>query len=335
MGKKKDKYDSSNVVIYAWKRRKILLTITFFAFIVSVIASLLITPRFKSSVVMFPTAAASVSGSLLSESMFASNDLLKFGGEEEGEQLMQILQSQEIRNRIVLKYDLMRHYRINADSPYAHTLLNEQYDSNIKVRRTELMSIVVDVLDADPDTAAFIANDISNYVDTVMNQMTRERAQKALSLVENEYNQLSAKINLLQDSLKKIRALGVVNYESQSEALSTAYAQAVRDNNQIAAGQLQRKLDVLAKYGGSYVSLRDFLLSESKRLSLLTAKYQQAKVDAEQNLPYKYIVDKAYRSDRKATPKRMIIVLASTVSTFFLALLLLVIADTLRLKKKD
>lgn len=335
MGKKKDKYDASNFVIYAWKRRKILLSVTFFAFIVSVIASLLITPRFKSTVIMFPTAAASVSGSLLSESMFSSNELLKFGGEEEGEQLMQILQSQEIRNRIVQKYDLFKHYRIKTDSPYARTRLNEEYDSNIKVRRTELMSIVVDVLDTDPDTAAFIANDISNYVDTVMNQITRERAQMAFSLVAKEYNDLSLKINTLQDSLKKIRKLGVVNYESQSEALSNAYAQALRDGNQNAARQLESKLAVLAKYGGSYVSLRDFLLNESKRLSLLTAKYQQAKVDAEQNLPYKYIVDKAYRSDRKATPKRMIIVLASTVSAFFLALLFLVIADTIRLKRKD
>jgi hypothetical protein len=267
--------------------------------------------------------------------MFATNELLKFGGEEEGEQLMQILQSMEIRNRIVQKYDLIKHYKINANSSYVRTRLNKQYDSNIKIRRTELMSIVVDVLDADPDTAAFIANDISNYVDTVMNQITRERAQKAFSLVAKEYNDLSNKVSLLQDSLKKIRALGVVNYESQSEALSTAYAQALREGNQNAANQLQRKLDVLAKYGGSYVSLRDFLLNETKRLSLLTGKYQQAKVDAEQNLPYKYIVDRAYRSDKKATPKRMIIVMASTVSAFFLTLLLLVIADTIRLKRKD
>jgi uncharacterized protein involved in exopolysaccharide biosynthesis len=334
MGKKKDRYNSVNFIIYVWNHRKILITISTIAFVVSIIASLLITPKYKSAVVMFPTAAASVSGSLLGEGMFATNELLQFGGEEQGEQLMQILQSQSIRDRIVLKYNLVRHYKINPHARYFRTRLNTMYDENIKIRRTELMSIVVDVLDTDPDTAAFIANDISNLVDTVMNQITKERARKALALVGKEYTDLTNRIHALQDSLRTIQELGIVNYESQSEALSTAYAQALRDGNQRASAQLEKKISLLAKYGGTFVTLRDLLLKETERLSLLTAKYQQAKVDAEQDLPYKYVIDKASGSDKKASPKRAIIVLASTLSAFFLALLLLLIIDTIR-KQND
>ncbi|HEX2936938.1 MAG TPA: hypothetical protein VHO72_16390, partial [Bacteroidales bacterium] len=280
--------------------------------------------------IMYPTAAASVSGSLLSESMFSNNELLQFGGEEQGEQLMQILQSQVIRDRIVQKYNLVKHYKIDPTSRYFRTRLNKEYDSNIKIRRTELMSIVVDVLDTDPDTAAFIANDISNLVDTVINQITRERAQKALTLVGKERDDLTMRINLLQDSLKQIQEQGIVNYESQSAALSNAYAQAVKDGNQRAVSQLEKKINILAKYGGTFVTLQGLLQKETERLSQLSAKYQQARADAEQDLPYKYVIDKASSSDKKASPKRSIIVLASTFSAFFLALLLLLIVDTIR-----
>lgn len=330
MGKKRDRNSSLNFIIYIWKQKKLLLAISAIAFVVSVIASLMITPKYRSAVIMYPTAAASVSGSLLSESMFSNNELLQFGGEEQGEQLMQILQSQVIRDRIVQKYNLVKHYKIDPTSRYFRTRLNKEYDSNIKIRRTELMSIVVDVLDTDPDTAAFIANDISNLVDTVINQITRERAQKALALVGKERDDLTMRINLLQDSLKQIQEQGIVNYESQSEALSNAYAQAIKDGNQRAASQLEKKINILARYGGTFVTLQGLLKKETERLSQLSAKYQQARADAEQDLPYKYVIDKASSSDKKASPKRSIIVLASTFSAFFLALLLLLIVDTIR-----
>ncbi len=330
MGKKKDRNSSLNFIIYIWKQKKLLLAISAIAFVVSVIASLMITPKYRSAVVMYPTAAASVSGSLLSESMFASNELLQFGGEEQGEQLMQILQSQTIRDRIVQKYNLVKHYKIDPTSRYFRTRLNQEYDNNIKIRRTELMSIVVDVLDTNPDTAAFIANDISNLVDTVINQITKERAHKALELVGKERDDLTRRINLLQDSLKQIQEQGIVNYESQSQALSNAYAQAIKDGNQRAASQLEKKISILAKYGGTFVTLQGLLQKETERLSQLSAKYQQARADAEQDLPYKYVIDKASSSDKKASPKRSVIVLASTFSAFFLALLLLLIVDTIR-----
>jgi uncharacterized protein involved in exopolysaccharide biosynthesis len=284
---------------------------------------------------LFPVAAASVSGSLLTESAFSSNEILTFGGEKECEQMMQIMQSSEIRTRIIKKYNLAQHYGIDSNSKSFYFSLNSAFDSNIKFRRTEYMSVVIEVLDTDPDTAALIANDIANNIDTVMNQIVHERAVKALSLVENEYNQLISRSGVLQDSLKKIRELGVLNYEAQTQALSNAYAVAVKDGNTNAARQIERKLSIIAKYGGAYESVNSSLSACNDRLKLMSSKYQQAKVDAEQNLPYKYVVERAYPSDRKAYPTRWIIVFVSTLSTLFFALVILLIRDTLTHKQKD
>ena len=42
------------------------------------------------------------------------------------------------------------------------------------------MSIIIEVLDKDPVTAANIANDISNLVDSTMNRIQRDRAMHCL-----------------------------------------------------------------------------------------------------------------------------------------------------------
>jgi uncharacterized protein involved in exopolysaccharide biosynthesis len=332
MGKNKDNFNSSNLILYIWNNRKILLLVLGTSVIISAIYSFSITQKFKSAVVMFPASSASVSGSLLTESAFSSNELLKFGGEQEGEQLMQVLQSGEIRSRIMKKYNLAQHYHIDSNSGTYHYQLNVTYDGNIKFRRTEYMSVVVEVLDTDPDTAALIANDIACFVDTVMNGIIHERATKALALVENEYNDVQSTMAKLQDSLKSIQKKGVFNYEAQTQSLSSVYAAAVKEGNTNAVRRLESQLSLLAKYGGAYVSVRDRLIKYNDRISVLSSKYQQAKMDAQQDLPYKYIVEKAYRSDRKAYPVRWLIVMVSAISALFLTLILLLIRDTIQNK---
>ena len=57
--------------------------------------------------------------------------------------------------------------------------------------------------------------------------------------------------------------------------------------------------------------------------------YINAKTLATENMvySYKFIVDKAKASDKKYTPKRMIIVIVSTIAAFFMALVLLIVGD--------
>ncbi len=328
--KKKDQFNfnSTDFITYLWGKRVPLIAITLVAALVSAIVALTITPKFKSSVVMFPTNTTGVSKGLLSSSSLYTEDIMGFGKEAESEQLMQVLNSEAIKASIIRKFNLYKHYEIDTTSKYAKTSLQGNFKSNIKFRRTEFMSVVIEVLDKDPAMAANIANEIANQVDTVMNAMQKERARKALAIVEKEYLDLEKDMRKMEDSLTFIMKTGVMDYESQAQVFNDAYAKALADGKPVRS--LENKLAILAKYGSAYVSLRNLLKSETERLSLVRQKYMEARVDAEQNLPYKYIVDKAYESERKAYPKRSLIVLISSISAFFLALLAFVIRDSIK-----
>lgn len=336
MGKHKRKFSfqSTDMIRYVWSKRKVLLIVSFIVAIVSIIVSLSIRPKFRSTVILFPASSASVSKTLLSENS-GQNDLLQFGTEEEGEQLLQVLHSTAIRERIIQKFNLARHYDVDTTEPFWKTRLYEEFRGNIRFHRTEFMSIVIDVLDYSPDTAALIANEISNQVDSVMTRVQRERAIKALAIVENEYNRLVGQINLMEDSLKKLRQLGIFHYDNQSEALNRAYAAAIAQGNSRGANQLETKMKILAKYGGAYETLSQLIEVETQRLSALSGKFAQSKVDAERNIPHKFVVDQAYPSEKKAYPKRSIIVLVSTLSAFFMTIMFLILRDSIAPKVKD
>ena len=327
-------FDSTDFISYIWMKRRTLITVSIIAAAISAIVSFLITPMYQSSVVLFPASSTSISKSLLSQSVNSQDDLLKFGSEQEGEQLMQVLSSAEIRDKIIQKFNLYKHYKVDTTARYWRTKLYDEYKSNIKFHRTEYMSVIIDVLDIDRDTAAYIANEISNQVDTVMTRIQHDRAQKALAIVEKEYLDMVAQMNQMEDSLKHIRLLGVVNYKAQAKAFNEAYANAIASGKTGGVKQLEDKLKILARYGGAYVALSDLLKIETERLSLLKGKYMDAKVDAEQSIPHKFVVDKAYKSEKKAYPKRMLIVMISTLSAFFMALLLQIFRDTVSAGKR-
>lgn len=327
--KAKFNFDSFDLIYFIRRRFVPLAIITAVGAIVSIIISLTIEEKYKSTVILFPTASTSVSNALLSDNA-ATKGVLMLGEEEEVEQMLQVLKSDEIRSRIIQKYNLMEHYEIDSTSQYPLTALANTYNSNISSERTEYMSVEIEVLDKDPQIAANIANDIAAYLDSVMNRMQKERARKALKIVEAEYHDLENQIRTLEDSLVTLRKLGVYDYESQSEVFNDAYAQAVAARNTAGAKELEQKLKVLAQYGGAYVSIRDFLEHEKKQLSKIKAKYAEAKVDAEQNLPHKFIVDQAYKAERKSYPVRWLIVVVSTISTAIFALLLLIVIQIFR-----
>jgi uncharacterized protein involved in exopolysaccharide biosynthesis len=337
MGKSSKKnqkvFDAFDLITFAWEKKKMLIALTTVAAIAAIVISLLMPNRFKSTVVLFPAASVSISKNLVETSSISmdSRDILSFGKEEDAERLLQILHSNQIKDHVVKKYDLMNHYEIDMNPKnFPYTKLDNKYKGNIKFRRTEFMSIEITVFDEDPKYAAEIANDISAYIDSTIHTMQQERAQEALKIVEKEYMFCQSEINVLSDSIQKIRQLGIVDYESQAVALNQAYADALAKGNSSAAANINSKMNILSRYGGIYVELSKKIESEISRLGQLKDKYAAAKVNAEQSLPQIFIVDKATVSERKAEPKRSIIVIVSTISAFALFLLLLLIIDNIK-----
>lgn len=321
MDQKPSTFNSVDLLIYIWEQRRIFIIVGLFAAVSSIIISLQIQEKYQSTVVMFPTTGASISKSLLSANYMGRQDAYGFGEEEQAEQLLQVLHSEQIRTRIMTKYNLMEHYDIDPSSKYPYTQLANMYDKNIKFRETDLMSVEISVMDTDPQVAADIANDIAALIDTVFNQMKKERALAAFKLVENEYREAEIGVRKLQDSLQNV---------------GSEISYAMRRSG---GGTMTDLTRALAAYGGTFITLTSNLNHETERLSDLRQRFQEARAESVQDLPHKFIVDQAYASEKKAYPKRSIIVMVSTAGSLLFALILLIIIDSIKrqtaIRKED
>jgi uncharacterized protein involved in exopolysaccharide biosynthesis len=97
-------FNSLNVLFFIYKWRKQLIIIALSTALVSAIVAMLIPNKYKSTVVLFPATTNSISKSLLNDN-YVKEDVLQFGEEEQAEQMLQILNSDGLRGRIIEKYN--------------------------------------------------------------------------------------------------------------------------------------------------------------------------------------------------------------------------------------
>lgn len=319
-----EQFDSTNLLVFLLKWKKQLIIVCGSAALISSAVSLIIEEKFESTYVFFPAFSSSISKGVMTEDAGAKNDIVQFGEEEQAEQMLQILNSEMIRDRIVAKYQLMSHYEIDADESFPQTKLIKTWEDNVSYKRTEFQSIEIRVLDKDKNMAAAIANDIASLLDSAKNTMIHGRAKQALVVIAEEYEKMKTRMRASDDTLRMLGEKGIANAEKQTEMLSQEYYKVVAQGNKSASKQLKQMLDTLGKYGPLQERLIDQREFELERLLLLRAKYEELKVDATQNVTHKFTVNKAWASEKKAYPIRWLIVVVSVIATFVFSVLVII-----------
>lgn len=306
--------DFFNFIFRWWKH---IIIIGVIAFIGAVVFSgpRFITPKFKSTSLMFPAATGNLYKSLLSENPGGKYDFYEYGELEKAERLLEIVNSSSIRNHIIDTFNLWDHYGYKKGEPYHQTWLIGEYRSNVKINRTNFGAVRIEVLDKDPQTASDMANAIANYANTFENKLRKERASLALSVIEAEKNTLEQLIYNLEDSLSILRRKGIYSYTEQIDRLFQRMAVEVANNNQAGIKNIQKQLDNLGQYGGRYVFLRHYQERLTIQLASAQSRFEAAKLEVATDFPFHFIVDTAFPADKKSQPVRWLIVLFSTFAT--------------------
>lgn len=328
MAQQASTFDTIRLIRFLDKWKWHLLIISALAAVSSVVFTgpTFITPKYLSTVIFYPTANNSISGTILTDMTQREKDVLEFGEEEQAEQALQILSSSELMNRVIQRFDLMKHYNINTNDAYPYTRLSDKIKSNIKFRRTEFSSIEIAVLDENPQMAANLANGISEILDSIKTEIQRQVARKAFEIIEKEYLAKQKEVEQLQETINNLTSGQDVSASMLKNPFSSGSKkdkglEMISGNTSITG----------SKSGniGTLLSLTESLSLEIEQLNHLKKKFERSKADLEEYLPQKFVVSPAFAAEKKAKPVRSIIVLVSTVSTFFFAVLILIILEKL------
>lgn len=293
-------------------KKKPILIITFLVAIGAIIASLLMTPLYLSSAIVFPAATSSVS---FSEQRNAKSAAMDFGEEEQTEQLVQILQSSRIRDKIISQFKLMSHYGIDPTDVNKNYKLANEYNGHFSFERTRYGSIKIDVLDEDPEMAAAMANKIVDLIDTVKNDMISERTIPAFEVNRRKKAQMERERDSVLTCLDSLAELGVIALDVRSN-LFQAY---VDSKDATDRAEFKRKIEINMKYGAKYDGLEYIRNEKTVKLEDFRISYEQAESDANAKFNHKFIVERAVVADKKEKPKRMLIVFIATIAGFVLS----------------
>ncbi|RYM33060.1 hypothetical protein ERX46_13495 [Brumimicrobium glaciale] len=326
MEKTKSDQNTNELLVFTYKNRKILFFTGIIAGIISIIVSLILPVLYESNAIVFPTATSTVSFNAQSNAKASSMD---FGEEENAEQLIQILQSSPLRNRIINKFDLAKVYDIDPKEDGYHHKLGKAYEGHIHFERTRFGSINISVLDESPQLAADIANKIVQLIDTVKNDLIKERTVPAFEINRRKLDQLKASQEQLNTEMDSLSQLGVIDALSRSSLFAALNESKTAEDKAF----FKNQIDVNLKYGSRYDALSDLREFRIEKMTDQEVSYEQAESDAVENFNHKFIVESAVASDKKAKPKRMIIVLVFTLASIILMFIALLIRDRIRTVK--
>ncbi len=306
--------------------RKKFLWITIVSGVITAFITFLIPKQYKSTAIVFPSRQFAVSKLVIEANAGNQEDYMILGDADDCEKLIQLLTSDALKIKVADAYHLWQRWKIK-DTNFSYHYLRLKWEDQVAIKRTEFNSIKIEVHDYVADSAARIANAIADYCDSVRFDMNREVSGKVLNIVKEEYDLTLFRMKELEDSLYKLRQLGVLHYKEQVKAYSKSYAHVLEKGDQTAIKRLEGKLDTLKKYGSAYQYTKDNLDKYASKYPDIKMKYDEALVNYRSQIPIKFVAQKAIKNEYKAKPKRMIIVALAVIASNLMGLIFLLFKE--------
>jgi uncharacterized protein involved in exopolysaccharide biosynthesis len=316
--------------IIKWKKK--FMWITLAATLVTGVIVFLMPKQYKSTAILFPARQFSVSKLVIEANAGNQEDYMMIGDADDCEKLMQLLTCDDIKIKVADAFNLWKRWKIK-DTVFSYHYLKLKWEDQVTIKRTDYNSVKIEVYDYTANGAAQIANGISDYCDSVRFDMNRKVSSKVLKIVKAEYDSTLSRMKVLEDSLNKLRQLGVLHYKEQVKAYSKSYAKAIEKNDVGAMKRLEAKLDTLKKYGGAYQYMHDNLEKYSSKYPDIKMKYDEALVNYNTLIPSKFQIEKAKPDEFKAKPKRLVFLVITVLAANLMGLFYLLFRE--RFSKTD
>ena len=284
-------------------RKKILLALILITAIISIIVSYIIPPKYKTIAVVYPI------------------HLTPYSEESQTEQLLQYLNSVQVRNLVIKKMNLIQHYKIDTTQKEWRSKLYYLYKENISFSPTLYESIEIEVRDKQPEKTKQIAECIIQTTDSMILGLKKK-------VVFEEYNNFQREINKIQKRIDSLNQL-LVNIQNQYNILDANYqARYLSKKLSISNGKLDaenQKLVENLKDKKEYVQILQKEIKEQiKSLGKIITERDRLEVDLNGDVHFMQVISPPYVPDKKYFPVRWLIVALSelAVITIFIIYLL-------------
>jgi uncharacterized protein involved in exopolysaccharide biosynthesis len=296
-------------LLHQWRKHLIVVALISLAGSVIFSSPAFIKPRFKSYAIVYPS------------------NLIAYSTESATEQMLQIAQSSDIRNRVIEAFDLYTHYEIDtAKNDHFHSDAIKQYEENVTIKQTEYESMEITVYDTDPLVASRMVDSIIHYFDIKARAMQAEKSAEVLVIAREQLDKKQAEIDSLEARVKEYRMnYNLLDYKAQSAEAYRGYFRNLASGNARGAAEAKAIIEALKDKGGEFYAMNENLWRFRGTYNDLKVEYDNAYRDVFKKLTYANVVTRPQPADKKSYPIRWLIVLISVSSSVFVAFMALLI----------
>ena len=307
-------FDNQRILNLIWKRRFHFILVGIIAVLLSAIFSgpTFIKPKFKSTARIYPVNTS------------------VFSDESETEQMLEIVNSNDIRLKMFDAFNLNEVYNINEDDPHNLTYLLDEYQSNVSARKTEFETVEIKVLDHDPQRASDMCDSIIHLYNKKVRELHRAKEKEMVEILHKGLNRKYEELDSIIVKLDGVRKeYGILDYETQVPEITRGYMNALATGRGSAsdAKKIQELYYNISREGSKAIWLEsrfDYLINVIDSLSIQHDFYLS---EFEKDITYSHVVEYPVPSDKKSYPVRWLIIAFSTILAIFLALLVFLVLD--------
>ena len=190
---KEEEKDSLEMIARIYRKRwSVLITTMLFGAAALCISLFVLTEKFQSESIIYPTPSNS-------EEVILENPT--FGFEGHANQLLQVLQSNTLRKRLIDEFSLVSYYAIDTNLKDWYTRLGRKMDKDIRFERTPYYSIKIVAETADPELSSNIVNYIADELNVILQEIFQTNIEDTYNAYREEYLEKEAYVEELLDSL--------------------------------------------------------------------------------------------------------------------------------------
>jgi capsular polysaccharide biosynthesis protein len=307
-------FDNQRILQLIWRRK-------FHFIIVGAVAVLLsaffsgpkfIQPKFKSTARIYPT------------------NIWVLSEESETEQMLEILNSRDIKLKMFDAFDLGQVYKISRDDPHYLTYMFDIYNNNVKAGKTKFESVEISVMDNDPQRASEMCDSVIHFFNKKVRTMHKAKDWEMVEILSRELEKKKIAMDTVIPKLDYIRKeYGILDFKSQVEKVTEGYMNALASGRATTsdAQKIQELYNNLAEKGTQTRLLENKFRNLISSIDSLTRLQETHLSEFEKNITYAHIVEHPVPADKKSYPVRWLIVAFSTMAAVFFALLVFLILD--------
>jgi len=310
-------FNSKNIVdiLFRWKIH--LAVILVLALVLSVILSspMVITPLYKSYAVAYPSNVA------------------PYSDENETEQMIEMLNSGDIRDSIVRKFNLAAHWKIDPNYKYFLSTLNWVYSQHVKISKTPYEAVIIEVLDPDPRMAFDIVNSIMDFYNVKVRKLHKDKFYEVVVNYETIVNAKLMKLDSLKQRAEELGTkYGLMEYQAQTREVMRALLGTGSQSGRYSEALKYKKN--LEEKGAEMLLIQEMMTAETEEFAIFKLDYDRALLDYNREYTHLNILTKPFVSDKKAYPIRWLIVVGSVLALFSLALIVIGLIERSRFAKQ-